>query len=330
MIDREAIQTVGVFRALQLGDMLCSVPAFRALRAALPEAHITLIGLPWAKSFVKRFSDYFDDFIHFPGAEGLPEQPYDRAMSEQFEKKIRDKSFDLLMQMQGNGTIVNRLLMNWGAKRLAGFQNQQSKMDSPLFLEYPESKHEVQRHLALMSHLGFTALGEHLEFPLNQRDMDDFNRIGLRPEKYIIVHPGSRGSLRQWPLEHFARCADYCHSKGYYIVITGTKDETHIADALAKHMSANTFNLTGKTSLGAVAHLIKNAWLLISNCTGVSHIASATETRSLIISMDGEPHRWAPLNKKLHTTIDWVRFPYFEEAYSKLKDILQANEEIAA
>ena len=76
-------QKIAVLRALQLGDLLCAIPAIRALRHAYPHTEITLLGLPWAKSLVERFPNYFNRFILFPGYPGLPEQTYD---AQAFEK----------------------------------------------------------------------------------------------------------------------------------------------------------------------------------------------------------------------------------------------------
>ncbi len=56
-------RTIVLLRALQLGDLLCAVPAFRSLRAAFPQAHIALIGLPWSKTFVNHRSGMRTPFL---------------------------------------------------------------------------------------------------------------------------------------------------------------------------------------------------------------------------------------------------------------------------
>jgi len=89
--------------------------------------------------------------------------------------------------------------------------------------------------------------------------------------------------------------------------VTGTKEEVGITAEVIGLMDFPAIDLTGKTGLGEIGQLIKEARLLISNCTGVSHIAAAMETPSIVISMDGEPERWGPLNKDLHKTIDWTQ-----------------------
>lgn len=311
-MELENIKKIVVFRALQIGDMLCSIPAIRALHNAYPAAEITLVGLPWAKMLIERFPEYFQSLITFPGYPGFPEQPVNRHAFPEFLKQVQQQNFDLALQMQGSGIISNPLVDLFAAKNIAGFYAQHNYCpDKNLFIEYPLHVHEVHRHLQLMEKLGITSATTELEFPMTAKDEEDFARAALpvTPKEYVVIHPGARGVNRQWEPVNFAAIGDYCFENGLQVVITGTKDELDIVGNVIQQMKHKPVNAAGKTSLGAVAVLIKNAAALVSNCTGVSHIAAALKTKSIVISLDGEPFRWGPLNKKLHKTIDWTTTP---------------------
>lgn len=319
------IKKIAIFRALQLGDMLCAIPAIKALRFAYPNAEITLIGLPWAKSLTERFSNYFDDFIQFPGYPGLPEQVLDPKAFTTFLSKAQGRNFDLAIQMQGNGSVINPMVELFGAKFTAGYSTEgHYAPDNNLFMPYPDYGHEIDRHLALMDFLGISQQGSDLEYPLTTEDYDALDRLnlGIQPKRYVCLHPGSRGAWRQWPVKYFAALADYCIEQGYKAILTGTKDEAAIIDAVISHMRYEAINTAGRTSMGAVGALIQNAAMLISNCTGVSHIASAFKTPSIVISMDGEPQRWGPLDKRVHRTINWLQSPDFHLVFRETVELV--------
>lgn len=327
-LSAEKINKIAVFRALQLGDVLCSIPAMRALRIAYPHAQITLIGLPWATSLVQRFSAYFDNFIRFPGYPGLPEQQTDPAAITTFLVEMQQEQFDLVLQMQGNGTIVNPMVVLMGGRYTSGFCIPNDYCPDPhLFLQYPDGISEIERHLKLMGLLGIPSQGTRLEFPLTTADDDDYvkSNLPIEKNKYVCIHPGSRGSWRQWPVEYFAALADYCIEQQLPVVITGTSDEEVIVNKVMNIMKHQAINAAGKTSLGAVGVLIKNAFGLISNCTGVSHMASAFQTPSVVVSMDGEPERWAPLNRQLHRTIDWTKTPDYNLVFKETMELVAGN-----
>jgi ADP-heptose:LPS heptosyltransferase len=309
MLLKDDIRSLTILRALQLGDLLCAVPAFRALRGAFPGAHISIIGLAWMKMFVERFSMYLNEFILFPGYPGLPEQPVHPEATTGFLCDMVKRKFDLALQMQGNGSIVNPVVELFGARFTAGFcTNKDYCPQGPLFMVYPEGIPEIHRHLLLMEHLGIASAGDDLEFPLTKKDEEDLmsSCLFLAPGEYICIHAGSRGEWRRWPAAYFAQLADHCIEKGWKIVLTGTKEELPVVEEVCSNMTGEPIIAAGKTNLGAMGVLLKNAAGLISNCTGVSHIASALKIKSVVISMDGEPERWAPLNKDLHSTIDWT------------------------
>jgi ADP-heptose:LPS heptosyltransferase len=320
---------VAVFRALQLGDMLCAVPALRALRAALPGARIELIGLPWAWSFADRYAHYLDGFHPFPGHSGLPEQPPCPQEEAAFIARMRRRRFDVVVQMHGNGTVTNELVRNFGAGCTAGcYAPGESNPEEPLFAPYPEDAHEIHRSLRALERLGITPCGEHLEFPLLECDREAGRLLreqaGLTPGGYVCLHPGSR-SARRWPVEQLAAVGDALAETGLRVVITGTEAEHGLARELAGRLRARAVNLAGRTDLGGAAALLCGARLLVCNNTGVSHLAAALRVRSVVlIDTPAEAMRWAPLDAGRHRRVIGFTGSALGAVLRECRDLLDA------
>jgi ADP-heptose:LPS heptosyltransferase len=297
---------IAVLRALQLGDLLCAVPALRALDAAYPEAHIALIALPWARELAQRLA-YVDEFIEFPGFPTLPERVPDMAAIPAFFSAMREREFDLAIQLHGSGELTNPLTVLMGARRNAGYYRAGNYCPDPeLFFEWRDAEHEVQRWLRLMERLGVAARGTHLEFPLREQDWLAWR--ALRLENYAVIHPGSQLASRRWPAARFAEVGDALAAEGLRVVLTGTAGERELTARVRAAMREPAMDLAGRTTLGSLAAVIARARLLVCNDTGVSHIAAAMRTPSVVVASGSDPQRWAPLNHELHRVL-WHDVP---------------------
>ncbi len=306
------INKIAIFRALNLGDLLCIIPVARALRSAFKDASITLIGLPWQEQFVKRFNKYFDKFISFPGWPGLPEQKFDEDQVVAFLQKIKQQHFDLVLQMQGNGSITNSMCMLWGARIVTGLRLENDYCpDKTLFPFSEDDENEILRFLKLTAALGIAAESVDLEFPITREDETHFKSIAetlqLPFENYVCIHPGARDKRRRWNPRHFAFIGDHLAKRGYRVVLTGADEERKLLEEVSSqmhHSCINPVSQLNEFTLGDLACMIRGASLLVSNDTGVSHIASALKTPSVIIfSPFSNIQRWAPLNRSLHLAI---------------------------
>src|SRR4051812_30089177 len=214
MID---VRRILVVRALKLGDLLCTVPALRALRAAHPFAEIRLVGLPWSAEFVERFDMYLDGLFVLPGFPGFPETPFDAQAFVRFLAQVQEWAPDLVLQLHGSGDLSNPLAVLLGGRQTAGFYVPgQYCPDPDRFIPYPHHLPEVARHLRVVEHLGIPPRGTHKEFPVHDPDRRSLavvlaevtDAAPLRVGRTVVVHPGSSVPERRWPPERFAAVAD--------------------------------------------------------------------------------------------------------------------------
>ena len=147
--------------------------------------------------------------------------------------------------------------------------------------------------------------GSHLEFPV----CDDDRRAiasqwpGMGQQPYVCVHPGAQLPSRRWPPERFAAIGDELARAGHEVVITGTAAELPLVEAVQQKMHAPATSLAGQTSLWSLGALIERARLLVCNDTGVSHVAAALGTPSVVVSLGSDVARWSPPDAQRHRVL---------------------------
>jgi len=317
-----SIRRIALLRALFLGDLLCSVPAFRALRQRFPAAEITLIGLPWARDLVERLP-YLDRLAVFPGYPGIAEAPYQAARTDAFLAEARAAGYDLAFQMHGSGAISNGFVAALGASVAIGYRDgPDSRLD--VSLRYDAQEHEVLRWLRLVEQLQMVhgrwrvapcsdqsasscLESAALEFPIRPAEHVRAADLLFAPSQapMIGIHAGASTPLRRWPAERFAALADALIERyGANIVLTGTGAEQPVTVAIRRAMRHPALDLAGETELGVFGAVVAQLDLLICNDTGAAHMAAAVDTPSVVIFGPGRPAQWGPLNRERHCVVD--------------------------
>jgi ADP-heptose:LPS heptosyltransferase len=262
---------IALFRPLGVASLLCAVPALRALDAAYPEAEITLIGLPQVRELGVRLRRYVDAFAEFPGFPGIPEAELDFDAVPGFFERMKNRRFDLAIQMHGSGEIANPLMVLMGAAHNAGFYRPGRYCpDAQRYLPWEENEDEVQRWLRLAAHVGAAPKGSFLEFPLQPEDWAEWRALHL--EHYVCLHCGGQP-------QRFAELGDALAAEGWNVVVTG---DSQVAGA----MREPAISLAGRTSLGGTAAVIAKASLLVSSDRTTALIASAMRTPSTPLAGD--------------------------------------------
>ena len=290
---------VVLLRASRIGDFLCAIPAFRALRAALPEAEITIITLPMLHELAAR-SPYFDRIVPFPGFPGIAEQLFEARHTVDFLRQMQEERFDLAIQFQGSGVNSNPFMLLLGARATAGFVRRgdpPGRLDAAL--PWPEEEREVRRMLALTTFLGAPAHGEQTEFPLWPADHAAAQALlsGL-PRPLVGLHTSARDASRRWPLSRFAAVgATLSHLYGSSIVILGEEEERATLAPVVEEIEgagAVCLNLAGRTTLPVLGALIARLAVFITNDTGPAHIAYALGVPTVTIAGGGNPDAYRP------------------------------------
>jgi ADP-heptose:LPS heptosyltransferase len=315
--------TIVIFRALKLGDMLCSLPALQAVRNRYTDAKITLVTHPSMNTLFERFTDLVDEVLPFPGFPGMPESDFDPQQVSYFISLIQSRDFDIALQMHGSGEISNLVVSLFAARETYGlYLPGQHCPDLANFAQYPEHLSEVERCLSVVSCMGKIPLTAAVEFPVTIDDQFELVRIvpDIPMGHYFCLHPGASTEEKRWSEEGFAFVGDFLVSRGFKVVFTGCAKESSLVSRIRSQMTYQSIDTASlDLPLGALATLLKSSRGLICNDTGVSHLAALLRVPSLVLFSKTDPARWAPTNKFLHHSLQQ---PTVEEVLDRINAFL--------
>jgi ADP-heptose:LPS heptosyltransferase len=311
--DAERPLEVAVLRALpDLGDLLCLAPALRALRRGAPGARVTLLGLPSATWFVRRFGGLVDELV-VVRHRSLPETACPSAEEHAFVAMCRARHFDVAIQAHGHGPQSNEVVASLGARHVVLGELASRAAPGPVLttsgpaacgssattsVALGDDEHEVDRLLAVMAAAGWPSDDRRLTWPRLAEDVES-----SLPRPYGCLHPGASLPSRRWAPECFARLGDHLARRGLRVVLTGTSGEAALTAAVARAMRAPALDLAGRTTLYEVAAVVRAAEVVVCNDTGVSHLAVAVGTASLVLFTATSPARWGPPTDARHLSV---------------------------
>lgn len=272
-----------------MGDVLMTAPALRALRESAPGRQITLLASA-AGAAVAPFVPEVDDVV-VAAPPWLPGAPGDSAAQLEAVAALRERRFDaaVIFTVYSQSALPAAMLC-WLAEiplRLAHCRENPYHLLSDWVAD-PEPheilRHEVRRQLDLVAAVGAAANDERLSFRVRAEDallaIGKLRRAGVDPEaRWMVVHPGASAPSRRYPPEHFAAALDALPDAAeLQIVFTGEAGERELIEVIRGRLRRPTVSLAGELGLGELAAVIAPAALLLANNTGPVHIAAALGT----------------------------------------------------
>lgn len=132
-------------------------------------------------------------------------------------------------------------------------------------------------------------------------------QMGLQRGAYYVFAPGAEyGPAKRWPAAHFAALACQLDLP---VVLLGSAKEFELCEAIAgpanDAKNGQCLNLAGKTSLEFAFSAIAAAKKVLSNDSGLMHVAAAFCVPQIAIFGSSSPLHTPPLND--HATVMWLK-----------------------
>ncbi|BEN13465.1 ADP-heptose--LPS heptosyltransferase [Serratia marcescens] len=291
-----------------VGDMMMSQSLYRTLKAEYPSAEIDVMAPAWCRPLLARMPEV-NQALAMPlghGALGLGER---RRLGRALRANRYDRAYVLPNSFKSAlvpffADIPQRT--GWRGEMRYGLLNDVRVLDKAAFPLM------VQRYVALAYDKGRIQRADDLPQPLlwpqlqvSDEEIADttaaFNLTDSRP--IVGFCPGAEfGPAKRWPHYHYATLAQQLIEGGYQIALFGSAKDHEAGEQIRAALQENTrdfcLNLAGKTQLEQAVILIAACRAVVSNDSGLMHVAAALNKPLIALYGPSSPDFTPPLSDK--------------------------------
>lgn len=280
-----------------VGDMVMAQSLFITLKQKYPDYLLDVIAPAWTLPLLARMPEVSHAILM-----DLPRGKLGLSERIQLGKKLRSENYQqailltntwksALTPFFANIPIRTGYVGEWRW----GLLNDIRQLDRHILTQ------TVQRFVALaQQHQLLTAPNcpePRLNVSLAQQQQA-LKKYQLQVESRVLaLCPGAEyGDAKRWPTEYFAQVAEHCLASGWQVWLFGSPKDATVAAEINRLTSERCVDLTGKTSITEAVDLLSVAETVISNDSGLMHVAAALNKTVIAIYGSSDPKFTPPLS----------------------------------
>lgn len=270
------LESVLIVQQGKLGDMVCTTPLFRAIKAAQPDSRVVVLG-DKINGLVLAGNGDIDEYISLgtQAAEAIP--------------KLRDLQMQVgiittpsiralaMLYLAGVPAII--------APRVIGGRSAESRLYTwlrsvAILVEHRMGQYAPGEYLRMLRPLGIEANDTRKHIAIAPAELERMHALlaeyGAGP--FVGISPSAGNRIKQWPPERFAQVADHLYERygAVPVILGGANDQAEIrAMAQAINPATRLLNLGGRLSIEELKALISQLVAFISVDTGPIYLAEA-------------------------------------------------------
>lgn len=321
-----------VVRLGAMGDIIHTLPAVAALRAAFPTARIGwIVEERWAELLCARNSPNSGprgpsrplvDFVHCVNTKAWRKSLLARETQRQISsslREVRDLKYEVAVDFQGalKSAVIAR---SSKTRTLVGSDH---PSETPARLLYTRRVATTKAHVVEQYHslaeavAGNTLTIPAVEFPQDAKAEESIANklaeLGVN-KNFVILNPGAGWGAKQWPPEHYGTVAVAIAADGLTPLINCGPSEEALVHAV--RAASNGKALPISCTIAELIALIRRARLFIGGDTGPLHLAAALRVPVVAIFGPTDPARNGPYGTNSGTQSIVLRNPASKKSLS--------------